>query len=426
MDHILGDSELHDRFAACVEVLFHVAQCAPRPALIQDLARISGRTVPVLRRCCMLLAGDGMLEKANGNSSSWRLLKPVAEVTLADVFRCAIAAQRQERAPESFAGANLPDGIGIFLMQAMLEVDGLIYRHLQAFSLVHLRKSKMPEYRMKLLRKRKQPPNRENTMNTTALNHPSDLVNLEGKVALITGAASGIGLAQVELFLAAGARVIAVDIDNDGLGRLRTTAPDDASRLLCVTADLTDHVHISRAVKAGINAFGQIDILCNTAGSLDGYTRSLETSEALWDRVFDINVKAVYRLTNAVLPGMLERGAGIVVNMASIASFKAGGGGAAYTSSKHAIVGFTRQLAGDYGRRGIRVNAICPGMIETAMTRDVVVDQDSALVKALKRVPAGRLGQPEDIARVALFLSGPGAEFIHGTTIVVDGGLLVK
>ncbi|MFP6558944.1 SDR family NAD(P)-dependent oxidoreductase [Paraburkholderia sp. B3] len=254
---------------------------------------------------------------------------------------------------------------------------------------------------------------------------PASLVDMRGKVALVSGAASGIGRAQVELFVAAGARVVAVDIDADGLGSLKEACPA-RDALLCVRTDLTDTQQITHAVAQGLNAFGAIDILCNTAGCLDGWARTLDTPEALWDRVFDINVKGMMRLTNALLPGMLERGAGIVVNMASVAAFKAGGGGAAYTSSKHAVIGYTRQLAADYGRRGIRANAVCPGMIETAMTRNVLEDEDSALVKTLKRVPAGRLGRAADIAYVSLFLSGPGAEFIHGAAIVVDGGLLVK
>jgi 3-oxoacyl-[acyl-carrier protein] reductase len=253
----------------------------------------------------------------------------------------------------------------------------------------------------------------------------ASLLDGSGKVALITGAASGIGRAQVELFLAVGARVIAADIDGDGLAALREAAsPGDM--LLCINMDVTNAEQVTQSVAQAVVAFGGIDILCNTAGCLDGWTRSLDTSEALWDRVFDVNVKGMYRLTNAVLPGMLGRGAGVVVNMASIAGFKAGGGGAAYTASKHAVLGFTRQLASDYGRRGIRANAVCPGMIETAMTHEVLEDRESALVKALKRVPAGRLGRPEDVARVTLFLCGPGAEFIHGASIVVDGGLLVK
>ncbi|MBN3778046.1 glucose 1-dehydrogenase [Burkholderia sp. Ac-20345] len=262
-------------------------------------------------------------------------------------------------------------------------------------------------------------------MNGIQTEHPAALVDLAGKVALITGAASGIGRAQVDLFMAAGAHVVAVDIDRHGLERI-STAGSRAGRLLCVNANLTVIDDIHRVVASAIAAFENIDILCNTAGVLDDFMESLETDEARWDRVFNVNVKSLYRITNEVLPHMIQRQAGVIVNMASIAGLKAGAGGAAYTSSKHAVLGFTRQLSSDYGRFGIRVNAICPGMIDTAMTRAVLDDEDSSRVRALKRVPAGRLGRPEDIARVALFLCGPGADFIHGASIVVDGGLTVR
>jgi 3-oxoacyl-[acyl-carrier protein] reductase len=263
-------------------------------------------------------------------------------------------------------------------------------------------------------------------MSIAISSNPAALVSLDGKVALISGAASGIGRAQVELFLAAGACVAALDVDGQALDHLSATAADYGGRLWCCIVDLTDPAQIVRAVSGARAAFGRIDILCNTAGVLDGFARSLDTDDTLWNRVFDVNVKALHRLTSEVLPTMLERGEGVVINMASVASSRAGAGGAAYTASKHAVVGYTRQLSLDFGGAGIRVNAICPGMIETPMTSHVLDDPDSARVRALRRVPAGRLGRPEDIANVALFLSGPGAEFIHGTTIVVDGGLLVR
>ena len=257
----------------------------------------------------------------------------------------------------------------------------------------------------------------------SAVIDPRRLVSLEGQVALITGAASGIGRAQCELFLAAGARVIAVDTNGQGLASL---AAENAEGLLTQVANLADASQVQATVEAALAHFGQIDILCNTAGVLDGFSRSLDTDEALWDKVFAVNLKAIYRLTNAVLPQMLARGQGVILNMASIAGQFAAGGGAAYTASKHAVLGYTRQMAHDYGRRGIRVNAVCPGMIETGMTGDVLADPASKLMKVLTGVPAGRLGRAEDIAQVSLFLAGPGADFIHGAAITVDGGLTIK
>jgi 3-oxoacyl-[acyl-carrier protein] reductase len=121
---------------------------------------------------------------------------------------------------------------------------------------------------------------------------------------------------------------------------------------------------------------------------------------------------------------MIERGAGIVLNMSSVASMIAGGGGAAYTASKHAVVGYTRQLASDYGRKGIRAVAICPGMIETGMTAEVL--RNEKRMKAVTSIPAGRTGLPADIAAVSLFLAGRGADFMHGASVVVDGGLTIR
>ncbi len=250
---------------------------------------------------------------------------------------------------------------------------------------------------------------------------PASLVSLAGKVALITGAASGIGRAQALLFARAGARVVAVDRDRAGLDSL---AAEAGAKVGAVAGDLSSPEGIGAVTAALWAQTPRVDVLCNTAGMLDGYARSLDTDEALWDRVFDINVKAMFRLTNAVLPRMIEAGGGVVLNMSSVASTIAGGGGAAYTASKHAVVGYTRQLASDYGRKGIRAVAICPGMIETEMTAEALRNEKRA--RAVTSVPAGRTGLPADIAAVSLFLAGPGADFMHGASVIVDGGLTVR
>lgn len=249
---------------------------------------------------------------------------------------------------------------------------------------------------------------------------------LAGKVAIVTGAASGIGRAQARLFAAAGAAVVAVDRDAAGVEAVAAGIAEDGDIVLGLGADLTEAADIARLVATATARFGRIDILGNTAGLHDGYIRSLETTDEIWDRVFAVNVKAVFRLTNAVLPGMLAQGGGVIVNIASVSSTIAGGGGPAYTASKHAVLGYTRQLAYDYGRKGIRANALCPGMVETGMTRDVLADPASKMVKAVTSVPAGRYGQPEDIAAAALFLASDAAAFMHGAAMLVDGGLTVK
>ena len=249
---------------------------------------------------------------------------------------------------------------------------------------------------------------------------------LAGKVAIVTGAASGIGRAQARLFAAAGAQVVAVDRDAAGVDALAADIVANGDVAMGLGADLASAADIAAIVDAATGRFGRIDILGNTAGLHDGYVRSLETTEEMWDRIFAVNVKAVFRLTNAVLPGMLAQGGGVIVNVASVSATVAGGGGPAYTASKHAVLGFTRQIAFEYGRKGIRANALCPGMVETGMTRDVLADPASKMVKAVTAVPAGRYGQPEDIAAAALFLASDAAGFMHGAAMLVDGGLTVK
>jgi len=249
---------------------------------------------------------------------------------------------------------------------------------------------------------------------------------LKDRIAIITGAASGIGRAQARLYAAAGARVVAVDRNAEGVAEVIAEIASEGGESLGIAADLTRPDDIARVVAGTIAKFGRIDILGNTAGLHDGYIRSLETSDEIWDRVFAVNVTAVFRLTNAVLPGMLAQGHGVIVNVASVSSFIAGGGGPAYTASKHAVLGYTRQIAHEYGRKGIRANAVCPGMVETGMTRDVLADPASRMVKAVTAVPAGRYAQPDDIAEVALFLASDAAGFMHGAGVLVDGGLTVR
>lgn len=249
---------------------------------------------------------------------------------------------------------------------------------------------------------------------------------LENKVALITGAASGMGRAQTILFANEGAKIIAADINLDGLTKLAEEISSQGGEIFVVQVDMSNLESIKKAVKAGLDKYGKIDILSNTAGILDSYLPSLETSEELWDRVMDINIKGIYRITNQVLPQMIEQGKGTIINIASIGAFVAGGGGAAYTSAKHAVAGYTKQLSFDYGHKGIRANAIAPGAIETAMTKHFITEGSAEGLEAVKAVPAGRCGQPEEVAQLALFLVSDDSDFIHGTVVPIDGGWTVK
>jgi 3-oxoacyl-[acyl-carrier protein] reductase len=252
------------------------------------------------------------------------------------------------------------------------------------------------------------------------------MAKLDNKVAFITGAGSGMGKAQASLFAKEGAKVIAADINLDGVKKVVEEIKAEGGDALAVEIDVSNKSSVEAAVNKGLDQYGRIDILSNTAGILDGYAPTLETSEELWDRTININLKGVYYVTNAVLPQMIENGQGVVINIASIAAFVAGGGGAAYTASKHAIAGYTKQLSFDYGQKGIRANAIAPGAVETGMTKQIFEEGSAAVMEAVNSVPAGRYGQAEEIANVALFLASEDASFMHGAIVPVDGGWIVK
>ena len=249
---------------------------------------------------------------------------------------------------------------------------------------------------------------------------------LENKVALITGAGSGMGRAQAVLFAEEGASIIAADINMNGLKKTVEDIEKNGGSAFAVEIDVSDKSSVEEGVRKGLEKYGKIDILSNTAGILDDYKPTLDTPEELWDKIMAVNLKGVYFMTNAVLPQMIEREEGTIVNIASIAAFVAGGGGAAYTSAKHAIAGYTKQLSFDYGKKGIRVNAIAPGAVETGMTKEIFEEGSADVMEAVKSVPAGRYGQPEEIARVALFLVSEESSFMHGAIVPVDGGWIVK
>ncbi|THJ35690.1 SDR family oxidoreductase [Lampropedia aestuarii] len=243
---------------------------------------------------------------------------------------------------------------------------------------------------------------------------------LAGKIALITAAGNGIGRASAELFLKEGARVIATDIDTKALAELQGME----TRQL----DVTD----SAAIAAIAAEFPHIDVLLNCAGFVDSGS-ILECSRQSWDRSFAINVTAMYELSKAVLPGMLERGKGSIINVASVASsIKGVPNRFVYGASKAAVIGMTKAIAADYVNRGIRCNAICPGTIESPSLRQRIEDQaaqqnaslDDVRKAFIARQPVGRLGTPEEVAALALYLGSDESNFTTGQTHIIDGGWL--
>ena len=247
-------------------------------------------------------------------------------------------------------------------------------------------------------------------------------MKLKDQIALVTGAGSGMGRAIAQEFTTAGARVICLDLNGDA-ARATASGLAGAVGLAC---DISNSAQVAEVCTKAETEIGQIDILVNCAGILDGYASVTETSDALWDKIIGVNLKGMFLVSRTVLPGMVARGYGVIVNISSIAGLVAGGGGAAYTSSKHGVIGLTRQMSYDYGKKGIRTNAICPGAVETAMTKEILTSGDMAVMEMVRSVPAGRHGQPEEIAKMALYLASDDASFVHGAVMVIDGGWTVK
>ncbi|HLR22403.1 MAG TPA: 3-oxoacyl-ACP reductase [Pseudogracilibacillus sp.] len=247
--------------------------------------------------------------------------------------------------------------------------------------------------------------------------------NFEGKTVIVTGAASGIGFAQAETFLNQGAVVLGMDINQGKMVNLKETFGKQFDFAVGSVKNKSD---VQLAVNKTVNQFRKVDILLNTAGVLDGYQKTLETDEALWDLVLNVNLKGMYYMTNAVLPHMLEQKKGVVVNMASIAGLVAGGGGAAYTASKHGIIGYTKQLDYDYCREGIRANALAPGAIKTPMNTADFEGNGEVAKWVEEETPAGRWAKPEEVADLTLFIASEAADYIHGSVMPIDGGWTMK
>lgn len=243
---------------------------------------------------------------------------------------------------------------------------------------------------------------------------------LEGQVALVTGGARGIGRACSELLSRAGAAVVVADRLGPEAEGVAATLRAAGGKALAVPADVTRPEDVARMVEAASQVFGSLDILVNNAGILSE-TPTDRLTEAQWDHLMAVNLKAVVFVSQAVLPTMVRRGGGTIVNISSLAA-RVGGiaTGVDYAASKAGVLGVTRTLARQYGPRGIRVNAVAPGPIETEMTRHW---GEALRRQFVERIPLGRLGTPEDVARVVLFLASPWAAYITGATIDVNGGL---
>jgi NAD(P)-dependent dehydrogenase (short-subunit alcohol dehydrogenase family) len=239
-----------------------------------------------------------------------------------------------------------------------------------------------------------------------------------GRSVIVTGAASGIGLATTHRLVNEGARVLAVDMHAEAL----KDHFDDAPNVDSLVVDLGDPAAAERVADAARSCLRTVDVLVNNAARRDGFALMLSTDLDTWNAVFAVNVTAPFLLAQAILPSMLERGSGVVVNIASIAALGGGKGGTAYTASKHALLGLTRSIAAQYGSHGIRAVAIAPGGVATP-GRSGLHSPDPDGVAMLDRTRSARLrmGTPDDIAGLVSFLASDDAALINGACMVADG-----
>jgi len=245
------------------------------------------------------------------------------------------------------------------------------------------------------------------------------------QVVLVTGGASGIGKAVSLAFAAEGARVVVADVDSAGAKEVASKAKADGREALVVRMDVTDTASVRGALDRAVSMWGRIDVLANVAG-WDRIVPFVETTEELWDRVIGVNFRGTLATCHAVLPLMIEAGSGTIVNTASEAGRSGSSGEAVYSGTKGAVIAFTKALAREVARHGIRVNAVAPGLTDTPLLQGMIAEGHQKLVDAIvKATPLRRLARAEEVADAVLFLASGRASFITGQTLGVGGGLVM-
>lgn len=243
------------------------------------------------------------------------------------------------------------------------------------------------------------------------------MAELDGKVAVVTGGFRGIGLATAKQLTDAGARVAVLDLDEPG----RSAAEEELADGRGFICDVCDLEQVSATVKTIESEWGGIDVLVNNAGvTRDSLLVRMKDEE--WDLVLNVNLRGTFNMTRTVSKGMIKRRAGSIVNLASVVGVMGNAGQANYASAKAGVIGFTKAVAKELAPRGVRVNAVAPGFIDTQMTAELGAKARDTL---MAQIPMGKLGQPEDVATVIRFLAGPESGYVTGQVIVVDGGMVM-
>jgi NAD(P)-dependent dehydrogenase (short-subunit alcohol dehydrogenase family) len=254
------------------------------------------------------------------------------------------------------------------------------------------------------------------------MNNPLDFT---GKVALVTGAAAGMGLATARAFAEAGAAVVLADFKEDAVKAEAEKLVADGYKALGIRCDVSDDAQVAAMVDRAVSEFGRLDAAFNNAGVMAKVVPTADSTREEWERVIGINLRGVWSCMKHELRHMERQGSGAIVNNASVGALTGNPGIGSYIASKHGVIGLTRTAALEYVKNGIRINAVNPGLIDTQIGHDVFKGDERVYAKAAAGVPMGRAGRPEEIASVVLWLCSPGASYVVGHGLTVDGGMTV-
>lgn len=253
------------------------------------------------------------------------------------------------------------------------------------------------------------------------------IISYEGQVALVTGAASGIGLATARAFAQSGAVVALADWDADSVEKAAAALAKEGHKTLAIRCDVSDEAEVEAMITETVARWGHLDVAYNNAGVQNVLAETADTTREDYDRVMGVNLRGIWNCMKFELQHMRQQGKGAIVNCSSLGGLVGGAERGIYHAAKHGILGFTKSAALEYAARGIRVNAVCPGLIWTPMADQMVAGgQGDALKGMEKSIPMGRVGRPEEIADAVLWLCSDAASYVTGQSISIDGGFIMR
>jgi len=245
------------------------------------------------------------------------------------------------------------------------------------------------------------------------------------KVALVTGGGSGMGQATAKAFAKAGAKVVVVDLNESSIQATVDAIQAAGGEALGICCDVADEAQVADMVHKAVAAYGRLDAAYNNAGVQSPIAETADASGEEFDRVMSINLRGIWNCMKYELQQMREQGSGAIVNCSSLGGLVGIADRGVYHASKHGVLGLTKSAALEYAARNIRINAVCPGIIETPMVADMIENEKEAMDELMKVVPIGRLGKAEEIAEAVLWLCSPGASYVVGHALVLDGGYTI-